>query len=434
MGGIDMKCINCGSEIPYDSVKCPDCGANLQIAAASVNPSQQRDTALTYAALGQKRKFYLKTGPLLMWLIALGVSFLLALADGTALLAATEEESLGGEFPMIMVMSMPIMLLDFVISSIFASKAWKSLRKNEYVSAWKYTEHTMIAFVVLQAIHLGYVVMTATESSNPVPPITVGCIVAAISVAGAVFGKVKASDIGRQIAAAERDEIAGAMRQQTGQTGSKRGMIEENNVKSFNQAVQIGSVSVLLAVIILCCLFIATNHITAALIVLAIGAALVIAAAVKKEKDKSAWKQQGLYIDRDGTYFIRRHRITLKKTDFDEVIEQIKKSDFRNASTHWITKHEGRIRFYGWNNNFEAVLEEAPADEAGQSVLYFHFENLRRQKNVGWNLVGMITAAIKNKINEKTYADVRSYEVYMNLCMTQVEQAIYRLDQNAQIQ
>ena len=425
-----MKCINCGSEIPDDSVKCPDCGANLQ---KSYETSVPKTESLTYEALGDRKKFYLKSGPMLIWIIALGVSLVLGLID-SAVLHYTTYDNLS-DIAVILLIGLPLVMVDLVITSFYASRAQKAVKAGNSVKAWKHVERMMIAFIVLQAFHLFFYVAANAANGDSAAMLVTACLTAAVGVAGAVYGRIQAADIGNKIESVKHDELAARTAQINGWTG-KQGMIEENDVKPVNQAAQIGRVLVFLAVLGLFCAFFATEHVTAALAVLAVGAALLIAAIVKSTMDKSKWKQQGLYQERQGAYFMQRHKIIMKKTDFDEVIEQIKKSDFRNARTHWVTRHAGSIRFTGWNNNFEAVLEEAPADRNtdGQTVLIFHFEHFRRMKSVGLNLTGMIAAAIENKINDKTYRDIRNYEVYMNLCMTQVEQAIYRADPNAQIQ
>ncbi len=410
-----MKCSYCGSEIPYETDRCPDCGESLrkpsaQPSGAGTKSAPSNADALTYNALGKSKKYYLSAGPRLWNLVKLGI----LLAAFLVVIVCLNNDSYT---PLTAALNVvPFLALPLIFRIVHTITAFKSLSEKDYESAWHRAKKTTLLMTI--GLMLTWICIMSESEENSLQIFgTVMFVIFELIVLFCMAHAGMARDLLNKI---RLDEMEKLHAEEQGR------YIEENDVqplnKTANTLLALGAVGLLLLGAIL--IIMAENPAVTWLVILLYFGTIAFGIFWGFRR-KSQWKKNDLWRVRQDKFYSYPTAFITQKTSFDRVIEEIKACDFAPSKTHWKTAHDGRIEFTGYGELFKGVLTEFAFDEPDKSKYVFDFKDLVRGRGIGYDLTALIMRL--------TGRDIARYADYMNLCLTQIEKAIKRIDENAEI-
>ncbi len=411
-----MKCLSCGSVIPDDSVKCPDCGEQLQ-KQRELTAGSSPKKRFTYDSLGSRRDFLLRKGPKTLCAVLALTAVAATVIYYISLLFSKHYE----EIKALLIVGIPV-YIPLIVQLVYLKKAGACIRSEEYGKAWEYAGKSRTLHFVYICYLMCFLIIAGLAGSFPF---------IALALLAALLGLVFYCS---RVAANARKSISDAEAQQEEAVlAAGGGLKEENTVQPVNQTKTVlVSVGVIAVFLLPCILILITGKAFPAFVAFAVFIAVIIALIVKEKIDRNNWKTQGLWHDRPDQYYLHPRIFLTEKVSFDRVIEEIKKSDFALSQTHWSTNHDGRISFIGYNKLFEGMLSEFAYDDPEKSKFVFNFSHFVRGRGSGAGAHGLLRHVIRKREMARG-DDIKKYEIWMNLCLTQVEQAILRIDPNADI-
>lgn len=400
-----MKCISCGREIPEDSKVCPECGEVPDKPVSSYDkpkPAEEPSAGskLTYAALGASREKLLHTD--LPFIGNLQTLLCLAPFPLFLLECLLNKSYFGSDSSTFLMMAAVPCIVAAIGAAVTAKrvKDGKALAEREFYSeSWRPVGKFLPIISSAVSGFLGFALLIdqPVGSEPGFLSVLLFLLMAAIVIVQ-IFLCVYARHNEKVIAAAAYREKENLKKGIAGGT--------ENAPTNADWAKGVLGFIAFAGTLTVCGAGIAlTGHALLWMLpVLAVCGVMVY----KWLKQKDQWKASGLILDRPEQFYRNRERFILKKVTFEQVLKEIGQCDFTVSKTRWSVVGDDCIQFYGYGSLFSAELSEEKSADAEHSAYHCKFSNFAEGR------------------------DPKTYEVYMNLVLTQIEKAILRLDAEAQ--